>query len=55
MASELDDVAAFEDEDAVRVHDGRQPVGDQNGDRFLIGCNLADGSTDFFFRQRVER
>src|SRR6266550_2709252 len=55
VASKFDDASPFEHKDAIGVHYGRQTMRNQNGDRLLIGCYVADGATDFLLRQRVER
>jgi hypothetical protein len=54
VAAGFDDVAPFEDVDAVGVEDGRQAVRDEDGDE-VAGRHLADGLGDLLFGERIER
>ena len=54
-ATAVHDAPAFQDEDAIGVHDRREPVGDQNGDDVLVPCDLADRLADLLLGERVER
>jgi len=54
VAALLDDAAAFEDVDAVGVHDRREAMGNQNADGFAALGDFADGGADCFFGERVQ-
>jgi len=40
---------------AIRVQDGREPVGDQYRDRVSAHGDIPNGLADFFLRQRIKR
>src|SRR5258708_39268583 len=45
----------FQYVNAVRVQDGRQPVGDQYRDRVSAHGDIPNGLADFFLRQGIKR
>ena len=55
MPSKFHDASTLQHVDTVGVHHRGQPMRNQNRDRLLIGCNLANRAADFFFSQRIER
>jgi hypothetical protein len=55
MTPGLDDVPALEHVNPIGMQDGREPVGDQHGDRVAAGGHVADGVDDALFGQGVER
>src|SRR5258706_14732152 len=55
VASSLDDATAFEDEDAISVHDRGQAMRDQDRDRLLIRRHFTNRPANFFFGERIER
>src|ERR1700674_2011969 len=54
VAPRLDDPAALEHIDSIRVHHRRESMRNQNSDGFLIGCDLANRAADLFFGERVQ-
>src|SRR5260370_17648064 len=45
----------FQYVNAIRVQDGREPVGDQYRDRVSAHGDIPNGLADFFLRQRIKR
>ena len=55
VAADFDDAAALEHVNAVGVHDGRQPVRDEDRDDIGRRRDVAHRAADLFFGERVER
>ncbi len=54
MLTNLDDFAALQHIDAIRMHHGRQAMRDQNRDYFPLARDFAHRATDLLFGERVE-
>ena len=55
MAAELDDFAALQHVDSIRMKNGRETVRDEYGDCVPRGGDVPDCVADLLFGQRVER
>ncbi|MNR38212.1 hypothetical protein D3C85_1562940 [compost metagenome] len=54
MAAGLDDAAALQHHDGLRMQNGRQPVGDQERDAVGLPRHAAHGIGDLLFGQRIQ-